>query len=457
MSRPATRSLVSTDLDLQKEQLRHLQNAPGEQRRRKRWSRATQTTWTISPKTELADVISDDNVIVNIDVEELVDENSDQSGTDTTTIDQSANTIGDPSGGAGETPSDISDSETSSTASHTPGEEQPTLEQQLEVSTASGRQEEASTDRPEVPGSQPEVQPEPTRMSDQKLEELFGKLTTSLQNNDSAKPTRFGGTQSEDAEAWLDHFCNYGDLRGWSDDVRVKQLALYMHNIAAIWFKNVSDDDKKDWAKVKSSFTSNFVDNKDYILEKVENTRMSTFKTPEQYVNNMILMCNKAGLKGKDMIPHLERGLPSDIKHLVKRARPKTLNDCLDEIYFHTSISEGAEATVKSATTDKQICTIAEAITKLAARLEKLESTPANTDTRSHGGSRGGYRGGRKGHITCFTCNKPGHYSDECWHNKNGNNYGGNRGRGRRNYGNRGGRSDHKNSDSGANSNTKNE
>jgi len=68
-------------------------------------------------------------------------------------------------------------------------------------------------------------------------------------NSDMAdiNPSTFSGTASEDAENWLQHFCNFCDFKAHSPSKVLSLFKDLMAGSAAARLDSLSDDVRSDW------------------------------------------------------------------------------------------------------------------------------------------------------------------------------------------------------------------
>ena len=438
MSR-STRSAVAADPHLQAELERNI-------RRFGLRNKRTQTDESIfrkladiaerSPSDDSKPAQPDESTGVTTSQPETSDQKSDHPESDLpgetsdhSTSEQSSQTSGRPEPDQISTPSEsgesdqTSDHESDHTSDHTDDEE---------------NFAEAILDLPD--SSTPPLISATEQQSNMSAEETLRTLLSGMEHTKAQDPGKFGGLLSEDANTWLEHFETFAKIRKYDEAAKIEHMSLYMTGIAALWFRNLCKETQKDtWAHLSEAFKEAYINDKSYLIQKIENTRMSTFKSSEQYINHIVSMCNKAGITEKDMVPHLERGLPAEIKKMVLAHRSKNLADCIDTIYRSETIIDTIdkpEAEVKALAADKQLTTIADAITNLTEKLEQLEkASKSHSNNGNRGNNRGGYRGGYRQNYRvpeCYNCGKRGHMSYECYSNPNRSNSRGNhRGRGR--------------------------
>jgi len=71
-------------------------------------------------------------------------------------------------------------------------------------------------------------------------------------------PSSFGGTESEDGEAWLLGFEKYAVYRGISDADKLHLVAVLLKDTAGDWYDNLQDVVKSDWVSLQYALKQRF-------------------------------------------------------------------------------------------------------------------------------------------------------------------------------------------------------
>lgn len=322
----------------------------------------------------------------------------------------------------------------------TPSTEAPTAS-----SSSSSSSEEASPSlSPDT--SEPQFDPALSQVITNGLETAtIHRLSSDWEMAESTayNPGYFSGKDGEDPELFLDNLTAYSALRNSVDPLKIVPLAL--KDGARVWFLNLADESKADWAAFKAAFLGRYgpaeVVNFSKVGEIFE-AKQGPLEKSRDFVSRITHKCNVAKLDEAMTVKALLNGLLPHLRTYVLTKDAKTIAD----VEKHAITAE----LVQPRQEDQSIVAAMDALREEVSKLQRSSSpsrprrsiTPqrysARSPTprrqvkfeerqRSHrsfqqskdtcfrcGGRYDNNHNCRAKEATCYNCGKTGHYRRKC-------------------------------------------
>ena len=167
---------------------------------------------------------------------------------------------------------------------------------------------------------------------------LMEKLTTLKKKADNPKPpgpSIFGGASDDNPIEWRDKITDYIEHGGYTEDAdQMRIVKMYLKGRAAIWFKNLNEDQKDTLDHFKDAFKSKFLEGESkYSAQQALYARKQLpGEEPETYIEDVLIKADMLQWTKDQTLQHLIGGLQESLKPYVIMANPTTLEGTCDVI-----------------------------------------------------------------------------------------------------------------------------
>ena len=241
---------------------------------------------------------------------------------------------------------------------------------------------------------------EPTEMD--KFTEAIAKLQTQPKKVVlKQKPPKFNGT-AEDARLWLKEYKLTAELNNWTNIEKALYLPTVLTGPAKVWYDGRYDGETPGWEDFEKRFTDTYqpVGYMEKKLAEFYSRDQTPEESPIEYLDQMVKLRNELEPKPTD------RGVASRVKRgLAKRYAGLVVNiEDLDDL--RSTLNKMAEVYEDKDKSKKQTTKSTETTTRRPpppAQGFKQSARPVVSNNPN-----------REFQITCYNCDRVGHYSKFC-------------------------------------------
>lgn len=247
-----------------------------------------------------------------------------------------------------------------------------------------------------------------------------------------ALPGSFSGGRGFDE--WIQKFEICATANDWDGAKQAKKIPTLLEGEALMTYLELSDDDKKDYSKIKRALSDEFVPDatRFQAMKEFERRKQIPGETPHAYLFNLKRLLGRAlpdldGVaKEALLLHHFIDGLPKHIGQQI-RAIPeiKTAQDALVRarlLYVSDVDSDPVTQTASSAPVIDGDSTRLDHIEEMLTQLDKkLSNLDLDSDERVAAvnpphvrGPRPRYNAGHQPVVQCYKCLQFGHVTRDC-------------------------------------------
>ena len=245
--------------------------------------------------------------------------------------------------------------------------------------------------------------------------------------------TTFHGRPNENCYLFLRSFEQYCDFNSVKDDAKLKLFVILLKGLAANWYDNLDDANKKTYTDVKRHFTEHFQSNKVNFLNQqmLEAIKHEELDPIEVYIEKVLQHSNNLGLHDNEKKQALLRGLPADMKAQLITQGPDSVMDTIQKLLL---IDQGYAIKRQQAKVDAAKSLELSSISTALANIEKIVTQPPQMSRSAtpHGPAEHRAAAPHYGQMqwtgrnpgtpspprfmgNCFTCGRNGHISRNCF------------------------------------------
>lgn len=267
--------------------------------------------------------------------------------------------------------------------------------------------------------------------------EEISKMLQASENRATIRPKSFSGRISDNAHSFLSHFEDYSKLIDLSPEHKCITFSLLLSDLAHCWYKNLKDDEKNDYEKLKKKFEENYLGpTKNWLnVHELEERKLQTGENIETYIADVMGKTSKLGLSEAETMQYLRRGLSPHLRAELIEHKPSTLAETVERIYIADSALKLKQQTLQSIDTTNQLANITTTMHRMNRRIEDIaknrdmaivdqqmpEKTPNELSQKDVRRSNGNYNNPppqskpQPPRSGCYICGKA-HMARECWY-----------------------------------------
>ncbi len=208
------------------------------------------------------------------------------------------------------------------------------------------------------------------------VDEVFSDSTEDMSEDRTIMPPTFGGTPSEDGDAWVRHFLNYCRYREYNNPKALALLKVLLTGSAAVWLEALPEETVNDYDQLRAAFDIRYKTPeimKFRSAKEIFSKRQGATQSCDDYISEMRKLANNIQADEKMTRYAILNGLRSDIAAYVTQQKPKTMDELLEAARI-------AELTNPKPTSDsvlsQQLADVQMEVRRLASKWDKVATAP---------------------------------------------------------------------------------